>query len=323
MARQDYRRIVSMSAPNSTSLKVSTIPKVSVSPSNIHLLEHLLTSADGAVEKRSGTKSLESAASSVARERSLAISLQVLRVFALSIRSNWNPARNLVQEIRKDYSDEAKGPHAQILVYLDGVTSQGIGDLDAALRSYSSPLLTMPASTSKLSRTDLDLRILATMNRAAILRSDPQASSESSALVDAIFPLCQASRNPAMQSAVNLLRTTTTTDLPVIKLKSFLQTSLAAAQKASNHQLISMVMNLMVVRFFSGIVGDQAEKSATVGWQLSRKMKSPLWMSVSGMNLANCYELQGKSVEAQKKMEEVNQCWTKAPELLRNEYGLT
>ncbi|KAF2155872.1 hypothetical protein K461DRAFT_290851 [Myriangium duriaei CBS 260.36] len=285
------------------------------------LSEGIKFAKSGSVDKKTSNKSLDNAFTSATREESLNMAAQILRVFALSIRSNWTQARQSLTDIATSHSMEAQEKYSQVLLYLDGVVKQAEGYLPEALACYTSSLLLLPPSAAKMTGPDLDLRILATLNRISILKSSPSTIAESEKLLDAVFPFCQNHPNPSIQSAANLLRTTTAPDLGMIKLKSFLQTSLACAQKSQNHQLISMVMNLMVVRFFGGIVGDQAEKSAMVGWQLSRKMRSPIWMAASLTNLAKCYNLHGKTDEAQKKTDDANAYWGKAPEGVRAHFG--
>ncbi|PNS21491.1 hypothetical protein CAC42_1270 [Sphaceloma murrayae] len=278
-----------------------------------YLSEGISYAQKGSIEK-SSIKSLESACAAVAREQSICLAMHICRIFAHVNRSGWTTAAKLLRNVNKTFSASTMASHGQSLQYLDAVIKQGTGDLTGALSIYmSADLLLPPSPTSKMSRSDLDLRLLATMNRILVLKSIGD-SSESDPLMQQVMKVCEKHHSLAMQAAMSLLKAVSGTDLPVIELKRFLQSSLSMAQKAQNHQLIAILLNVMNVRFFSGIVGPQAEKSASVAWQLSRKMRSPLWTGVSGQNLANTLVLHGKNDEARKIRGEAEAVFAKLPE---------
>ena len=59
-----------------------------------------------------------------------------------------------------------------------------------------------------------------------------------------------------------------------------------------------MTLSVMSAKFFKGVVGEQAEKSARAGQNMAYKSGMKLWMSVSNGMLADTLERQGKREEA-------------------------
>lgn len=60
----------------------------------------------------------------------------------------------------------------------------------------------------------------------------------------------------------------------------------------------------MSEKFFKGVVGEQAEKSAKAGAAMAKKSGSRLWTSVCDGILADTLARQGKAEESQKAREE-------------------
>lgn len=61
-----------------------------------------------------------------------------------------------------------------------------------------------------------------------------------------------------------------------------------------------MVLNFMSWKFFRGVVGDQAEKSARASQTLAQKCMDGLWTSVSAGVLGDTLEAAGRIEEAKK-----------------------
>ena len=118
---------------------------------------------------------------------------------------------------------------------------------------------------------------------------------------------------------MNILRTIAAAGTGM-REKEYLRLSLLAGQKVHNQQLLSISLNITGARFFSGIVGDQAEKGAAAGMNMSKKMRSPLWMAVSAFNLAESDTVRVKEKEAKIHLEEAYAWWSKAPEGVRALY---
>ena len=65
-------------------------------------------------------------------------------------------------------------------------------------------------------------------------------------------------------------------------------------------------------KFFRGVVGEQAEKSARASQSLARKVGLVLWMCVSAGTVGETLESAGKSEEAEEARKEA---WERAEEL--------
>lgn len=59
-----------------------------------------------------------------------------------------------------------------------------------------------------------------------------------------------------------------------------------------------MTLTFMSWKYFRGVVGEQAEKSARAGRAMATKANDRLWVSVSDEMLAETLDRQGKEEEA-------------------------
>lgn len=59
-----------------------------------------------------------------------------------------------------------------------------------------------------------------------------------------------------------------------------------------------MTLTFMSWKYFRGVVGEQAEKSARAGRAMAKKANDRLWVSVTDEMLAETLERQGKGEEA-------------------------
>jgi len=75
---------------------------------------------------------------------------------------------------------------------------------------------------------------------------------------------------------------------------------LATARKIGNAQITSLSLAMMTDKFFRGVVGDQAEKSAKASSAMARKSGNTLWTSVCDGMLASSLTIQGKRAEAER-----------------------
>lgn len=61
-----------------------------------------------------------------------------------------------------------------------------------------------------------------------------------------------------------------------------------------------MVLNFMSWKFFRGVVGHQAERSARASQNLAHQCMNGLWISVSAGLLADTLEVAGRNDEAER-----------------------
>jgi len=81
-------------------------------------------------------------------------------------------------------------------------------------------------------------------------------------------------------------------------VKGYLRAALHGAGVTANTQFLCITLNVMCSRFFSNVVGDQAEKSAMAASTQAANSGNALWRSVADGMLAQCYEVQGKNAMA-------------------------
>ncbi|KAJ6042637.1 uncharacterized protein N7446_013703 [Penicillium canescens] len=193
-----------------------------------------------------------------------------------------------------------------LMEYAAGTIAQATGDLKTALAIFQSPLLSLNASTSKTARNDpcRDTRILAGINSVLIIR-DPAHPSHSllPSVLATIDPFCQSSPNKYIQAAYYLVCATFQSE-STIQTKQYLQQALQSATAISNSQITCMTLTFMSWKYFRGVVGEQAEKSARAGRAMAKRANDRLWASVTDDMLAETLERQGKSEEAQGVREE-------------------
>lgn len=173
---------------------------------------------------------------------------------------------------------------------MTGLIKQATGDLQAALTIFTSPSLLISSTSSIGVMTD-DLRLLSALNTILIWGpSSLQHQSEVQNLLTILEPICLNHPNNSYHAAYYIARTASQPNLPILKMKHFLSLAASTAKKVANTYLICMTMNFMSATFFTGIVGEQAEKSANVGVLLAARCKSPLWQAVSGNTMGKTLE---------------------------------
>lgn len=184
-------------------------------------------------------------------------------------------------------------------LYLEGIIYQGTGFLDEALSIFQDPCFSLPQPNKPpSSKHYLEISLLAALNALLILRSRSSNSAETATLIDRLGPLCAENPNKAIVSAYNLILATAPSVDTIVRTKQCLQNALQAAKVCSNNQLMCMTLNLMSWKFFRGVVGQQAEKSARASQSLANKGQDTLWMSVSAGLLGDTLEIQGRTGEA-------------------------
>lgn len=241
--------------------------------------------------------------------QSLYCNFLLQKVFLACSRTDWDLASKTLKDLQQVFQELGSTLPDTIeclMEYAAGTIAQATGDLKKALAIFQSPLLSLNASTSKTARNDpcRDTRILAGLNSVLIIR-DPAHPSHSllSTVLANIEPFCQSSPNKYIQAAYYLVCATLQSE-STIQTKQYLQQALQSATAISNSQITCMTLTFMSWKYFRGVVGEQAEKSARAGRAMAKRANDRLWASVTDDMLAETLERQGKSEEAQGVREE-------------------
>lgn len=232
------------------------------------------------------------------------------QIFLACSRTDWELASRTLTELRQ--AAEEVGDNAlpaaieAFIAYASGVIAQGVGDLESAVVAFQSPLLSLSPSTSKSTRNDpvREISILAALNTILIVRDPEHPSHEQLPdILACVESFCKSSPNKYIQAAYYLVCATVQTD-STIQTKQFLQQALQCATSISNSQITCMSLTFMSWKYFRGVVGEQAEKSARAGRATARKANNRLWVSVTDEMLADALETQGKEEESRAVREE-------------------
>ncbi|KAL2828267.1 cohesin loading factor-domain-containing protein [Aspergillus cavernicola] len=268
------------------------------------------------------TESLVNANRRVEWRRTLFCNLLIQQVSLACGRTDWDLASRTLNELQQEtqaFGDDLPGAIQCLMEYAAGTIAQATGDLQAALSAFQSPLLSLSSSFSKTARNDphRDISILAAINTVLILRepSHPYHFHLPS-LLSTLESFCRASPNKYIQAAYYLLCATVQTD-STIQTKQYLQQALQSATAIGNSQITCMTLTFMSWKYFRGVVGEQAEKSARAGRAMAKKANDRLWVSVTDEMLAETLERQGKGEEANSVREEGNRVMIGLPSALR------
>ncbi|KAJ5734768.1 hypothetical protein N7533_013171 [Penicillium manginii] len=254
-------------------------------------------------------EAMVNAARRVEWRRTLYCNFLLQRVFLSCSRTDWDYASQTLKTLRQ--VTQELGPNLPksiecLMEYAAGAIFQATGDLASALTIFQSPLLTLSPSASKVSRNDpyRDICILSSLNTVLIIR-DPAhpAHPHLPAILTTLESFCQHSPNKYIQAAYFLVCSTVHTD-STIQTKQFLQQALQSATAISNSQITCMTLTFMSWKYFRGVVGEQAEKSARAGRAMAKRANHRLWASVTDEMLADTLERQGKGEEASSVREE-------------------
>ncbi|RLL94617.1 hypothetical protein CFD26_102343 [Aspergillus turcosus] len=243
-------------------------------------------------------------------------------VFLACGRTDWDLANQTLKELRpiaEELGDQLPDTIQCLMEYATGALAQATGDLKAALSIFQSPLLSLSSITSKTARNDprRDIAILAALNTILILR-DPDHPSHSNlpSALSLVESFCKGSPNKYIQAAYYLVCATVQTE-STIQTKQYLQQALQSATAISNSQITCMTLTFMSWKYFRGVVGEQAEKSARAGRAMAKKANDRLWVSVTDEMLAETLERQGKSEEAEGVRDEGHRVMTGLPSALK------
>ncbi|KAI9802877.1 MAG: hypothetical protein M1833_001476 [Piccolia ochrophora] len=257
------------------------------------------SNAEGARE------SLSVATSRQAWRRLLRCYMQLHLVLLLCGRSDWTLARKLVDELRRELQNldpPTSTPLDTFLLYIEGVIQQGNGDVSAALSTFQNSCFYLPEDNgagNPAKQIQCDLAILAALNSVFILHGRSQAyNSTIETLISTLEHFCLSHPNRNIQCGFQLIKATTHPSDPMIRTKHYMQNTLKAAKAIANTQLSCMILHFVSWKFFTGVVGDQAEKSVRAAWQLAKRGDNDLWISVAEGMMADTLEVQGKTAEA-------------------------
>lgn len=259
-----------------------------------------------AVKTDSALQPISSVASRYSWRQTLKCFFQLHLVFALCTRTVWKQGQEHFKQLEEDAALIPSKPELLDLLiqYLDGIINQGIGQLDNALSIFQRPCFSLPAkSVTSSPPTHIDLAILSTFNSILIVRSPshPSYSLLPTLLLSLEQHLPRINSTKPLLSAYNIILATSSHPAPtIVKTKQYLQLSLQAAKAVSNNQLMCITLNFMSYKFFKGVVGEQAEKSARASENLARKGMDGLWKSVSAGVLGDTLEMVGRVEEAEK-----------------------
>lgn len=234
--------------------------------------------------------------------------MQIQLTFLFCGRTSWPAASFQLSELRSTASSLPSGtpePIALQILYLSGIIAQGTGHLATALSFFLSPSFSLSTLSTQppSSRLRTDLSILSTLNTILIIRSPHHPQHHLlPTFLSSLHPLCASSSSPSLTSAYNLILATTPLgpNTTIVRTKQNLQSALQAAKSAANNQLMCMTLNFMSWKFFKGVVGEQAEKSARASQTLAAKGRDVLWGSVAAGVLGDTLEVAGRGEEADK-----------------------
>lgn len=227
------------------------------------------------------------------------MTLRIHQIFMSCGNAQWTEALQALRDINKDLVDVNQPTNdysKAMLVYLEGMCKQGLGDLKGSLASYSKPDLTFQAG-SKVVNGVRDGQALATLNSILILRS-MNNEQQADILHAKVESYCLTHGNKALIAAYYIVKATAEANSAIIKRKQYLQSAVQAAQAVKNQHLLMVVLNCMTDMFFRNIVGEQATKSAGAGRSLAYKTHNTLWQAVSNRMYGDTSELCGDHEKA-------------------------
>lgn len=194
-------------------------------------------------------------------------------------------------------------PLSLLSSYLEGVIYQGRGILAEAVESFSSERLSIDRyrKTMHPSHMHLDISLLSALNTLMIIRNiNNPLHHTAPSILSRIEHLCLRNPNRQIQAAYHLVAATTSSASTILLTKQSLQSALQSAKQSDNKQIMCIVLNFMSYKFFRGVVGEQAEKSARASQTLAQKCMDALWMSVSAGVLGDTLEATGRIEEAKR-----------------------
>ncbi|KAH8689618.1 cohesin loading factor-domain-containing protein [Talaromyces proteolyticus] len=244
------------------------------------------------------------------------------QTFLACARTDWDTANQILKDLRlaaDELGNTLPETISCLIQYATGVIAQSTGDLNAALSAFQSPIFSL-SSSSRTTRNDpcRDTSILAALNSILILRQPSHPShSRLDDVLSTVEPLCLSSCNRYIQAAYYLVCAIVHTD-STIQTKQYLQQALQSATAISNSQITCITLTFMSWKYFRGVIGEQAEKSARAGRAMAKKANDRLWVSVTDELLAEMLDRQGKADEAHAVREEADRVLMGLPSAVKS-----
>jgi hypothetical protein len=277
-------------------------------------LKQGLLSVRDSIKSRKATGPLPGIVSKLKWREVLSCYILVYSVFCFASSSDWNVARDHLEELEEAINGldhGSKGLLSCLHTYLSGVCFQGTGELENALRMFKDPKLRVSdrpgSSMSPEDKVQGELGLLALLNTLWIQQADAHHDAvQNTAMITKLEPLCANHPNRNVETAFKLVKATVPTEPPTsgVKIKTFLGSALEAAKSTSNKQFLCITLAVMCNRFFVGVVGTQADKAGRAAVFQAKRTRNTLWMSVTNGMLAENLELQGQHEEAEAAKEE-------------------
>ena len=247
-------------------------------------------------------KSLMLTTAQQAWREQLVACMQLHLAFALCARTSWPAAKAQQREVLKYLSHSSSDrPVALLAAYLEGVIYQGCGFPEKAARRFMNDMVSMDEyrRTPHASHFQLDLALLSTLNAILAIRSPHHPLNHMvPTMLTRIDHLCSRSPDRRLRAAYHFVAATTSSASTILQTKQSLQAALQLAKAAGSNQIMCIDLNFMSWKFFRGVVGDQAQKSAQASQALAQKCMDSLWMSVSAGVYADTLDTATRSDEA-------------------------
>lgn len=220
--------------------------------------------------------------------------LHILIGLYSATQSRWAKVKEALDRARAATTESTNSIIGLLTLYLSGVYSQGTGDLDGAMSTFSSAEFE-PQDEQRSLR--LDISLLAMMNRLWIMEHPRfRDTAASTRLFERIRPLCQDHHDVEIRTAYNIILATATLQPPpaMQQVKNSMYTALNSSKMAGNTHFLAISLNIMRCRLFENVVGEQALKSAKAASTQAKRNGNLLWMSVADGMLAHSHEVQGQ-----------------------------
>jgi hypothetical protein len=256
-------------------------------------------------------------------------------VFVKCGKDQWSEAKEAIAKLeqRMKEIDETGGfaltlPY--IVAFLKGAIEQGLGNLEAALKAYSNPMLDLAhfrhqSDSSAIHRRTNDsehetirnIAILSGINRLQIINvpSHPR-HHEVLALKEDLTILANASQDANVKTAYKLIHGIMA-NTGVLRAKQTVIDALNAAREVSNLQLTALVLMTMFQFFFVGATDEHAVKCLKAVATQTQLWGSPMWRHVTAGLQAQQLEFQQKSDGARERTEVARKMAELLPEEIR------
>ena len=222
--------------------------------------------------------------------------------FSLLTRSSRDSAEVHIKHLNDVSTSWSSRPRAlgNLIDLLLATYHQGAGCLDIALTYYEPMLLTNLDHKSCPHQVATDVALVATLNYLLIIRNPNHGNHcQIDTLSRQLSQHCAHHSNRQIQSAYNLVNATLPNTTTIIGTKQSLHLALEAAKATHNNQLVCMILNIMSWKFFRGVVGEQAEKSARASQAMAKRVGDKLWVCLSAGVVWEHLEAAGRTEEAE------------------------